>query len=192
MNVNTLLSLVMVGVVIMAASALSSCTTGEPKSYKINGVTRVHTPKKICGVTYWTSTEEVKTKEQQLDDLEVDKERREQELDLQAEERQAATVFWFGTICMSCALACVIAGYLLKGWRFWGGLAALLAVIGTLSWSFEHLIPHLKWVAYGIGGVAVAWTMWKVKDFSLKEWIDKRKQGGEDAEGIQNEPSRTN
>jgi hypothetical protein len=156
---------------------LCACTTDAPRMTKVNGTTIVQTDKRLCGVKMHTTTTEVKTKEQKLDDLEIEKETREQNLDLKTEERQSAAAFWAGVVLLAFAPICVIIGYLCQGWKFWGGLSVVSGGLGAAFWSFEHLIPYLKWPAFAIGGAVVLWTMWKLKDFALVDKLKKSLPG---------------
>lgn len=156
---------------------LAGCTSGLPQMTAINGHTVVQTHKKFLGIPVYTKTDTVKTKEQQLDDLEVDKERRETEQDLITEKRQSAAVFWIGLALMIAAPACVVIGYLSTGWKFWGTMAALSAALGAAFWGFEHLLPYLKWAAGGLIGTCVLWSMWKLKDFNLLEKLKNSEPG---------------
>jgi len=156
---------------------LLSCTTDVPRTTKVNGSTCVQTDKRFLGVKVYTKTEEVKTKEQRLDDLEVEKEEREQELDLKTEERQSAAAFWIGLALLIAAPCCAIAGYVSSGWKFWGSLGIICGFLGIGFWSFEHLIPYLKWPAFGLVGAVILWTMWKLKDFSLMDKLKDSEPG---------------
>jgi len=156
---------------------LSSCTTDVPRTTKVNGSTCVQTDKRFLGMKYATETEYIKTKEQRKDDLEVEKEEREQELDLKTEERQSAAAFWIGLALLIAAPCCAIAGYVSSGWKFWGSLGIICGLLGIGFWSFEHLIPYLKWPAFGLVGAVILWTMWKLKDFSLMDKLKNSEPG---------------
>lgn len=155
----------------------SACTMGPPIKHVINGKTVVHTDKKFLGLPVATKVEEVKTKQQHLDDLAVEKATREQDLDLKTEERQSAAAFWIGVALLACAVVFVFVGYIAAGWRFWGTMAAISGALGAAFWSFEHLIPMLKWPAYCIPVAIVLWTMYKLKDFSLLDKLKKSEPG---------------
>lgn len=154
------------------------CTTDAPRMTRINGSTRVQTDHRFLGMKMRTTSETVKTKEQQLDDLEVEKVRREDDQNLKTEERQSAAAFWFGVIMFAVAAGSVFAGYICSGWKFWGGMAAVAGALGCTAWGFEHLVPHLKYGAYALAGMAVLWTMWKLKDFDLINRL-KHSEAGE-------------
>jgi len=151
------------------ASFLCSCTSDAPRITKINGTTMVQTDTRVCGIKAWTKEKEVKTKAQKLDDLDFEKAKAKQDEKLKTESRQKAAAFWFGIVCFIGAAACVVFGYVSQGWKFWGGMAGVSAALGAAAWSFEHLIPYLKWPAFGLAGVGVLWSMWKLKDFSAKK-----------------------
>lgn len=157
--------------------ALTSCTTGKPEKFIINGKTRIHTPKKIIGITYNTVVEDVLTKEQEKDRLEIEKERREQELDLQAEERQSAAVFWIGLALVAFLPVAMAIGYVTKGWKFWGGIGVSSGILGICFWSFQHLVPYLKWGGVALVASIILWSMWKLKDFDLIEKIKNSDKG---------------
>ena len=156
---------------------LCSCTTDTPRVTKVNGHTVSQMDKRFIGIKVSTKTEILKTKDQKLDDLEVEKEKREQELDLQAEERQSAVAFWAGMALLAFAPICVIIGYIVSGWKFWGGLAGVSGLLGACFWSFEHLIPYLKWPAFAVAIAVPLWLMYKAKDFSLLERLKNSKEG---------------
>lgn len=159
--------LLLIGIIV------TGCTTGKPDKFVINGVTRVYTPKKVLGITYATKVEEVKTKEQKLDDLDVEK----KENKIKSLERQKKAAFWIGMILLCAAPACVVIGYLTSGWKFWGSMAALSASLGCAFWGFESLLPYLKWGAGVLVGCMVLWTMWKFKDFSIVEKLKNSEPG---------------
>jgi len=157
---------------------LSSCTTDTPRMTKINGSTCVQTDTRFLRMKVHTNTEYIKTKIQQLEDLEVDKQKREQELDLKTEERQSAAAFYIGLALLIAAPGCVLIGGIInKGWTFWGTMAVLCGLLGVSFWTFEHLVPHLKWGVFGLVGAVVLWIMWKLKDFSLLERLKNSDPG---------------
>lgn len=164
-------------VIVLLVALLCSCTTGEPKSFVVNGVTKTHTEKKILGIPYHTQVEEHKTKEQKLDDLDVETETRKQENKLVTEERQKTAAFWGGVIFFALAVGFVFAGYFLQGWKFFGGAALVSFGLGVAAWSFESVVPYLKYPAYGIGAAVVLWTMWKLKEFNLFDKLKNSEKG---------------
>lgn len=161
----------------MLLLVLVGCSSGEPRVFSLNGITRVHTDHKIFGITYRTEIEDMKTADQQREDIELDKERDKAELDVITEKRQKTAAFWGGVVLLAGAVASVIFGYISDGWRFWGGMAAICAVSGVGAWSFEFVISYLHWIGVAILLAGILWTMWKLKDFSLNKHLKKRKEG---------------
>jgi hypothetical protein len=149
------------------------CTSGRPEKFTINGHTRVQTQKKFCGVPIYTKIEEVKTTNQQLDDLDVEA----KENKLKSLERQKAAAFWIGLVLMVLAPVCIVIGYISSGWKFWGTMAVISGSLGAGFWGFEYLIPYLKWGVGGLLACVVLWTMWKVKDFSLIDRLKNSEPG---------------
>ena len=138
-------------IVFLTVITLTGCTTDVPRITKIGETTIVQTDKRFCGAKINTETKEIKTKEQKLEDLEIQKKQREQDIDLDTEERQKVMAFWFGVALLGFVPVCVVLGYVLQGWKFWGGLAAISGFLGGAFWSFEHLVPFLKWPAFELG-----------------------------------------
>ena len=162
---------------IVIVTFFCSCTTDAPRTTKVNGVTAVQTDHRFLGVKTWTKNKEMKTKEQKLDDLAVDGERRKQENKLITAERQKTAAFWGGIIFFGLAVAFVFAGYFLQGWKFFGGAALVSFCLGVASWSFESLVPYLPYLGGGIGAAVVLWTMWKLKDFNLLDKLKNSEPG---------------
>jgi len=149
------------------------CTTTPPVAHVIGQRTFVQTHKKFLGIKVATVTQELKTKEQKLEDLEIENARS----DARTEERQKAAAFWFGICFFAAAAAFVFAGYFAQGWKFFGGAAAISFALGVSAWSFESVVSYLQYPAYGIAAAVVLWSMWKLKDFALLERLKNSKEG---------------
>jgi hypothetical protein len=160
-------------IVVIVTGILASCTTTPPVEHKVGGRVYVQTTKKCFGVPISTKTEELKTKEQKFDDLDIEKEKNK----VKTTERQKAAAFWFGVGFYLAATVFVFVGYFAKGWRFFGGAAFLSFGLGVAAWSFESIVPYLKYPAYAIGGAVVLWSMWKLKNFALLEKLKNSEKG---------------
>ena len=55
--------------VLLCTLCLAGCTTGTPRTLKVNGRTRVYTDKKVFGVVYNTVVEEAPTKAEATQDM---------------------------------------------------------------------------------------------------------------------------
>lgn len=159
--------------VFIIALLVTSCTVAPPKLYEVGEMSESHRIHKVLGIPYKTVIERIESPKQTKDRLRREKAEKEQDMRLKQEERQNSAAFWGGVTAFGLAVACVIAGYLLQGWKFWGGLAAILAGIGSLSWAFAHWVPYLKWLIIPVAGAGIAKTMHGAKDFSAKNWLSR-------------------
>lgn len=169
---HALLSLVRVSVAVMAAGAFVSCVVGEPRVVKVNGHTRVYTPKRVCGLTYSTTVEEIRTPAQAKEALEI----KAMEDQQRTEAKRASIALWLGGLMMVAALACAVYAYLRKGFAKYGGLAAWCAVLGGMCWGFVEFIAYLKWFVLASLIGAVGLFLYENRNF---DWIEWRKQSKE-------------
>jgi hypothetical protein len=139
---------------------LFSCTTGEPRIFKVNGHTEVHTDKRFLGIPVSTDVRSIKTPEQAKADLEV-KALADQQ---RTEAKRASIALWLGALLLLTATICAVVGYLTHGWKRWGGLAALCAMLAGLCWGFVEWIVYLKWGALALPIVALGLFLYDNKD----------------------------
>lgn len=151
------------------------CVSDAPRLTKVNGVTVVQTDRRLCGIRVWTSEKETKTFEQAKEDLAIQKAEAEQEIELKRKKQQQAMATWAGAGLMALALAAAIMGYVSQGWKFWGGIAAFLALLGSLSWGFAHWIPYLKWLVIPVVVLGIGKTLRDSQNFSLIKWLQRGK-----------------
>lgn len=156
----------------------TGCTTGEPRTYPINGHTEVHRDHYAMGIKYKTDVEVVKTYEQEKEGIKISEAKAKSEIKIKRSERQEGFAFWLGAGLLGFAVASVIIGVVTKGYAFWGIMAATCGALGSLSFGFAHWIPYLKWSIPAVAIMAVFGVMHKLKDFSLKEYLKGRTQHG--------------
>ena len=163
---------------------LFSCTTDRPVVTPINGHSTVQTTHRFLGIPVWTSNDEARTAEQKREKIEIDKERREVDIDLKTEERQSFAAFVAGCTLFGLAIVGVFAGYFTQGWKFWAGFSFISSGLGMVCWQSEHVVvsPAFKWSGFALLASAVGWSMWKMKHFSFAEYRQKRKQQNQEKE----------
>jgi len=146
---------------------MTSCILSPPELYEVGGRSEIHRDHKFMGITYDTDVERIETPKQVKERLVTEKAEREQEIELKRKELQESAAFWFGAACLALAGGCVLAGYVMHGYKFWGGLAFVFTGLGACIWGFAHWLPYLKWAILPVVGVGAAWTLHKSKDFSV-------------------------
>ena len=153
---------------------LFSCTTGEPRVYTINGITESHTPVKFCGIPVHTRVEKHKSKEQRLDDIEVG----EKAAEAATEAKRGTIALWIGAACLIASIGSLIAAYVSKRWKTWGGIALICGGSCAMCWGLIDWIEHMKWLLLLPLGLLL-YTLWRCRKFDFKEWIENRKRDNE-------------
>jgi len=153
---------------------LFSCTTGEPRVYTINGITESHTPVRFCGIPVHTRVEQHKTKEQRLDDIEIG----EKAAEAATEAKRGTIALWIGAACLIASIGALIAAYVSKRWKTWGGIALILGGACSACWGLIEWIPHMKWILL-LPASLLIYTLWRCRKFDFKEWIENRKRDNE-------------
>lgn len=157
--------------ILLTAFCLSGCYLGVPRIQEVNGTTRVYTTEYFCGIPLGTETEDFKTPKQAKADADAKAYTDRQE----ALAKRESIAVWYGAALFGLAIVCAFIGYLFKGWKRWGGLAALSMALGGLCWGFAEWIEHLKWGPLVVGVGALIMLLYDQRDFDLKEWIAKRR-----------------
>ena len=91
-----------------------------------------------------------------------------------------ATVNWILCLCSALAfLLCfgsLVAAYLTQSWKFFGGLSAVLCGIAVLALTLATVLHLMVYLLIGVMVIAAAVMLIKHRDFSIVEYIKKKKE----------------
>jgi len=87
----------------------------------------------------------------------------------------AGYLLWIGGACFVGAIAAIVAGVAIQGWRMFAGIALALAGCGIACFVVAMTLHYLVWVAVAAVVVGVVGAMYHTRDISLWKWITNRK-----------------
>ena len=139
------------GLLIALVLLAAGCKTWD---YQADG--KQHTGRSFCGVPVASKVSDIETPEM-----------RKQRLSEERQEKVQGVGLKLSMLCFLAAVGCAIAGYVLQGWKFWGGLAGLMGACGIAGLAMVEFTPWLKFIIPGALLVGLVYTIYRSRDFSL-------------------------